>query len=584
MASPESHSGKLLVRDLVALDDIELNQLLERNRLRDRSGDRFAFLDIEDPENLTESLIQRLRGWARGPGSSTQALDLDEVNNRLLELPVDHANLPRTISEERNSAVSTLPPTPGITRERDNCNQLMNEGGRPLYSIDLIDDVAANPEAHRDMLRPWRSDRDGDNPGWEVFADQLQSWTRFRKFQEYYRREEVYFYPAGEIKQNFLTDFRHTSPTYFDAAKKLLEHYGFRRPFELEHDPKQQDKLTTWIEYLVFMYAIHYMWTCVAKKERPAYDRAWKKLVDAKVLRPSDTEEWLCDITSAFALQGEIDQAWRDLNSAEEDLNSVQGAVDSSGDPDAQEAANADASAAQCQLDAAREALKELERYDDLTTQFSQEAREYLCNMDKVKHYDFLTKWILSQIPLIEAEMGESTAIEPRPSSAHCTIEQRSAGDAQNTREEPRRSKRLKRTLDDDTEAMGPLTKRTRTNGGKLVSQQPQNGKTRTPSTRQKVPDRMTRTRKQNTTKAATKNLDDLNRNPVKPSHHYLQGEGSKTVPRQSETAVPLRRSARIAARQQASAAEVAQPSPVARIPSAKRRNKQRHNTRRAVK
>lgn len=67
---------------------------------------------------------------------------------------------------------------------------LIEEGGWPLYSIDLIDEVAKDLFLHWDILRPWvdypLDFKPNSNPNadlyinWTVFRRQLGSWRDFR--------------------------------------------------------------------------------------------------------------------------------------------------------------------------------------------------------------------------------------------------------------------------------------------------------------------------------------------------------------------------------------------------------------------
>jgi hypothetical protein len=57
MASPESISRKYLASDVVAFSDAQLDQYLEEHRL---DGGAMV-VEVEDPENLPQSFIQRLR-------------------------------------------------------------------------------------------------------------------------------------------------------------------------------------------------------------------------------------------------------------------------------------------------------------------------------------------------------------------------------------------------------------------------------------------------------------------------------------------------------------------------------------------
>ena len=60
---------------------------------------------------------------------------------------------------------------------------------------------------------------------------------------------------------------------------------------------------------------------------QPVYDEAWKKLVESQVLRPHETEEFICNIDSAFQRAGERERAERAVESAKSAVMSAQKAI-----------------------------------------------------------------------------------------------------------------------------------------------------------------------------------------------------------------------------------------------------------------
>lgn len=57
MDPPTSISRKYFAREVVAFNDAELDRFLEENSLNDGA----MVVEVEDPENLPASFIQRLR-------------------------------------------------------------------------------------------------------------------------------------------------------------------------------------------------------------------------------------------------------------------------------------------------------------------------------------------------------------------------------------------------------------------------------------------------------------------------------------------------------------------------------------------
>lgn len=316
--------------------------------------------------------------------------------------------------------------------ERTACNNLIKEGGRPLYSIDLIDEVAKDPFTHWNMLRPWvfylgASDPDpvtNPNVDWTVFKFQLNSWLHFRRWQKFNRGEPPDWnsgeYEVIESYNRFLLVFRRRSPTYTEAVKKLLTEYDFTRPFQFHEDPTQQDKLTTWIEYLGWECWLHYRLARRVESMQPKYDAAWKTLQDSNVLRPFETEEYVCSIECAYKHQSEGDQATQAVKSARSAARTVIESVYSDAqnprDPRLTSAARVQKmTAAQERLEAAEEALQTIKRRNDLCTIFMQAAGSYLCTKEDAQRHKLRVMWTLEQVPLVEAELGRSKAVEIGP-------------------------------------------------------------------------------------------------------------------------------------------------------------------------
>jgi hypothetical protein len=90
---------------------------------------------------------------------------------------------------------------------------------------------------------------------------------------------------------------------YIDSLKKRLTKHGFTQNFHLDQDLMRQDKLTTWIEYLNYEYRWHDEFIYLIERGQKRYDSAWKQLVDSKVLRPRETEQfiWRRQIVSELA-------------------------------------------------------------------------------------------------------------------------------------------------------------------------------------------------------------------------------------------------------------------------------------------
>ncbi|KAL9026216.1 MAG: hypothetical protein Q9196_005084 [Gyalolechia fulgens] len=215
--------------------------------------------------------------------------------------PTDLAALLARIPSDRERQTTTHYPSPSRSSTAEapedatqayetNCYQaLLDHGCRPLFHISLLARVEANPDAYRDLLRPWtRYPED-----WQVFSRQRDRWKQLRTWQLHNGRRTVSFseYLAEQRRELVISggtskwaarpDFEQAArrlwereydygqpqldgdddgleavfSRYSEYARRLLIDHGFLQPFQLLADPKQQDQRTTYVEYLAFEYS-----------------------------------------------------------------------------------------------------------------------------------------------------------------------------------------------------------------------------------------------------------------------------------------------------------------------------------------
>ncbi|KAK4068353.1 hypothetical protein Purlil1_13802 [Purpureocillium lilacinum] len=245
-----------------------------------------------------------------------------------------------------------------VDDETEAYNDLFNDGGRPLYAISLIGPVSRNLEEHRNILWLfWDYPRDSQ-ASWLVFRRQLKRWQAFRKWQidnrgledddggfpafvEMMKRLHAKDESTGELAQleadpswlktAWLEERRvrrsqrrwqrergcNGFSDYVGAVKRRLARHGFTPPFQLQENPKLQDKLTTWIEYLCFEYWWLDRHTDAIERLKPNHDRRWQELVDKKIPKTLETEDSVRTTPSSMQRQREDDQAWEVKMAAE---------------------------------------------------------------------------------------------------------------------------------------------------------------------------------------------------------------------------------------------------------------------------
>ncbi len=211
---------------------------------------------VEDPENLSQDFIERLRhrlrsfvfsssshvsGRARaGPAEPAHShpIDLNYISARLEDISAGRQASPRP-----SSCTSTEPCDEEechrreLDEEAEYYNTLIKEGGRPSHPISAGPGVAQDPGEYREILSVWQH-QSGTCGTWRVFEAQMHEWRAFRVYQRHHREGGRY-------------------PKYVELVKRSLAKHGFTRPFEPSEDLEHQDKLTSWIEFLDYEYWLY---------------------------------------------------------------------------------------------------------------------------------------------------------------------------------------------------------------------------------------------------------------------------------------------------------------------------------------
>ena len=210
---------------------------------------------------------------------------------------------------------------------------------------------------------------------------------------------------------------------YVNAVKRRLARHGFTRPFELKEDTKQQDNLSTWIEYLGFEYWWLDWWTHVIDDLKPRYDKAWQELTDSKVLLPDETQEYVGTEECSMRRSAELTQA-RD---AEKRAHEIAGQVCTSILLDSNHLSIFNAECCR-KIEAANHKLQTASAWLSLTKKRDKLIHEYIHGTWDTRHakravarHRILLAWILEQIPLIEAESGHTEAAQHEPDTAKRT-------------------------------------------------------------------------------------------------------------------------------------------------------------------
>ena len=383
-------------------------------------------------------------------------LDIDQLTARLLE----EVSNPRAASSFSGASPPafldrspTLPPRPDIEKDLETaaCHELVEDGGRPLYPLGLLDQVSLNPGEYRDMLRPWLMDPDSaiSPDDWRVFSRQLDRWRKFREWQldnrnvsdeqgfpaflEAEKREMALMGASTATTQPGMDEAIRKRweekqqdrqlqriherevdggfPEYAEAAKRRLAHHGFTQPLHLEEDPKRQDKRTTWIEYLSFEYWWLDKHSTSVKGLQQQHYKHWGALVDSKVLRPSESPKNLCTEEGARERAREQAQAENNVLSAKAILTSAQKAT---GAPRHGRTSAWAWTSARTRLSDANVTLEAVKNRNRLIRDFIQRTQRYRTAEKAAWRHGVMISWILEQASQIEVEQSKEAGTRGR--------------------------------------------------------------------------------------------------------------------------------------------------------------------------
>lgn len=340
---------------------------------------------------------------------------------------------------------------------------LVSDGGRPCYPIALVQAFSENTGAYPGLADPWLRN------GWEVFDIQLDHWHRFLQWQQLirgiYDSDAAYvryasktklmmdFYhdpEAQELEANPLhlmeswkqvetrlnPDWKHLANgdnlpplikgqpflTHVEVVKYRLSQRGVAHNIQLKEDGKQQDKLSTWLEYLAYQYAWCDRYARQLKRRQLRFDQEWERLVASGVLHDWETAEYLGTDPSGFERQGEINAAYRPVGYAEKAVEALLSEIEkckqqSPSNPRLQELERSLAEAKSKEVTARQGYEVVMARLQPIR-RFIRTTGNYRETQRNIQKNGELAQWILDQLSLVEAELSEDGNPESGPSPA----------------------------------------------------------------------------------------------------------------------------------------------------------------------
>ncbi|EGX93265.1 hypothetical protein CCM_04638 [Cordyceps militaris CM01] len=203
------------------------------------------------------------------------------------------------------------------------------------------------------------------------------------------RHGHSYSYAIDEDDNN---DYNDNNDDYDNDDNKNNNDPRRRREFQLDEDPKRQDALTTWLEYLCFEYwwQDHYD-KCLAMRQTE-HDAAWAKLQDSGVLLPGETAEFMP--TDACRTQ-----VYDDMRRTRAAVLAAQGELEKT--------AIKERLAKRKMTQRLEAAMKENDRAEARALAmeiFRKETKEYRAAQEDVKNQPVLVEWVVQQLELVREE------------------------------------------------------------------------------------------------------------------------------------------------------------------------------------
>ncbi|KAJ6786319.1 hypothetical protein PWT90_09330 [Aphanocladium album] len=400
-------------------------------------------------------------------------IDLNKVNDQLAKALNGNDGGAETAPAVRNSELTkaeeetedeSYPPTEvedlvgnALVNEKKAHATLVEDGGRPLYPIQTIEAVSQDPEKHRGILLPfWRHPGINYKPDhqldWEAFHRQLRQWKLFRTWQldnrgiieepdfDAYFREHIQFLIRGyrgkgvaEIeakpellkgpgtqwereqatrerdRQTYREQDCNTFEQYRQALMRRLASHGYTETVVLVENPRKQDPLAEWVEYLGFECWWLDDYIRESKRREDFYKRRWEYIRGQDLVSSDDTPEILDSWEAFDQRQAMRDNGRRELDAAKEEVKSARNQI-CGGDVGSTKKSDTSVT-----LDDALQRLKEAEekyavidRRNRLISRLGADRRACKEARKNIDSQLLLVDSAARQIPLIKAEMAKS--------------------------------------------------------------------------------------------------------------------------------------------------------------------------------
>lgn len=276
---------------------------------------------------------------------------------------------------------------------------------------------------------------------------------RFNQEQNFYRNWEGFYWLREDHGRGGFSE-------YVTEAKRRLARHGFTKAFEFEKHVEQQDKLTTWIEYLNYEYSWLDKHTRSLTHFQPAYDKGRQKLLDSGVLLPGETIAGFFGMESVLRRQGERDAAKKAVEHAQTAgraiLKKAMGDLNTRPSEPQRIQMMKEATS---RIQAAKASLRAVSRRCGLIKEFVQGASDYRATEEKIRLQGIRLQWARAQVPVIEEEVRRAKVAKDS-SVARRTTKRRLNDDDDNddTQERSVKPKKRSRRAGSTSEALSQST------------------------------------------------------------------------------------------------------------------------------
>ncbi|PNY24027.1 Uncharacterized protein TCAP_06028 [Tolypocladium capitatum] len=383
------------VDDIAAFSDAQLAQFMQKHRRQDGNFDLpvddWDRLSKMERKQLAERLQAQLQILSLDPAVDSRPLDLDQLDQRLRQVSDGDDIVSRTQQRMRGRVTPPYDEEDELrdqkAEETEAYNNLVSDGGRPIYPIGLIEQVSRKPEVCREQI---------DNRGLEertaaflhllakIEADPswLKSeWLDDQRIRRWQRRNQ------RERGCNGFSD-------YVDAMKRRLAQHGFTRSFQLQENPKHS-----------------------VERLEPDHDKRWQELVEQKIPKPQDTKESIRTTPSSMQRHQEEDRVREAKQAAEAEAKRVYSLTQE--DPRRlsipKEKRLRMLQVVTRKVVSAQERRESIRRRNDRVTAFIRGTFDYVNAKKDAAGHAVLAQWVIEQVPIIEAELIHPEMTEAGP-------------------------------------------------------------------------------------------------------------------------------------------------------------------------